>query len=295
MVCFLVLVFFEFLNTALACGDTLTVLSSIFCLCIKHGFLYHIKSNLRVKEEIISLYTSKKEGVARGPEVIRAARVIEELKTLELDVRDYGDIVYDAKDINDISNMSELGHVASCTSRLSEQIRQVLRDGRQALTIGGDHSLSIGTIDGHVKEKGDVAVIWVDAHADLNTNKTSESGNVHGMPVALLTSELADYWPYLPGMDWQVPMLSIRNVAYIGLRSVDRYERLVIEKFGITAFGMEDIERYGIHNVTHMALNKIDSHNSKSLHVSFDIDALDPLEAPSTGTPGPSVLLQFNI
>ncbi|XP_067213859.1 arginase, hepatic isoform X4 [Linepithema humile] len=227
----------------------------------------------------------KKEGVARGPEVIRAARVIEELKTLELDVRDYGDIVYDAKDINDISNMSELGHVASCTSRLSEQIRQVLRDGRQALTIGGDHSLSIGTIDGHVKEKGDVAVIWVDAHADLNTNKTSESGNVHGMPVALLTSELADYWPYLPGMDWQVPMLSIRNVAYIGLRSVDRYERLVIEKFGITAFGMEDIERYGIHNVTHMALNKIDSHNSKSLHVSFDIDALDPLEAPSTGTP----------
>lgn len=69
----------------------------------------------------------------------------------ELDVQDYGDIVYDAKNINDISNMSQLGHVASCTSRLSGQIRQVLRDGRQALTIGGDHSLSVGTIDGHVK------------------------------------------------------------------------------------------------------------------------------------------------
>ncbi|KZC05045.1 Arginase, hepatic, partial [Dufourea novaeangliae] len=133
--------------------------------------------------------------------------------------------------------------------------------------------------------KKDVGVIWVDAHADLNTNKTSESGNVHGMPVALLTSELADYWPHLPGMDWQQPMLSIRNVAYIGLRSVDRYERLVIEKFGIIAFGMEDVERYGIHDVVNMAIEKVDPNDSKSLHVSFDIDSLDPLEAPSTGTP----------
>ncbi|XP_011686995.1 PREDICTED: arginase-1 isoform X2 [Wasmannia auropunctata] len=214
----------------------------------------------------------KKEGVACGPEAIRAARLIDELKILELDVRDYGDVLYNANNINDVKNMSHLGHVASCMSNLSEQIRQVLRDGRQALTIGGDHSLSIGTIDGHVKERQDVAVIWVDAHADLNTNKTSESGNVHGMPVALLTLELADYWPYLPGMDWQMPILSIRNVAYIGLRSIDRYERLIIEKFGI-------------HDVMHMALNKIDPHNSRSLHVSFDIDALDPLEAPSTGTP----------
>ncbi|XP_011871943.1 PREDICTED: arginase, hepatic isoform X2 [Vollenhovia emeryi] len=227
----------------------------------------------------------EKEGVARGPEVIRAARLVDELKTLELDVRDYGDVVYNASNMNDVKNMSHLSHVASCMNSLSEQIRQVLRDGRQALTIGGDHSLGIGSIDGHVKEKKDVAVIWVDAHADLNTNKTSASGNVHGMPVALLTSELADYWPYLPGMDWQLPILSIRNVAYIGLRSIDRYERLVIEKFGIIAYGMEDIERYGIHDVIHMVLNKIDPHNTKSLHVSFDIDVLDPLEAPSTGTP----------
>ncbi|XP_011635296.1 arginase, hepatic [Pogonomyrmex barbatus] len=227
----------------------------------------------------------EKKGVAQGPKAIREANLIDELKKLELDVRDYGDIHYKINNKNDIKNMIHLNHVASCTSSLSEQIRQVLRDNRQILTIGGDHSVSIGSIDGHVKEKQDVAVIWVDAHADLNTNKTSESGNVHGMPVALLTSELADYWPYLPGMDWQMPMLSIRNVAYIGLRSVDRYERLVIEKFGITAYGMEDIERYGIHHVIHMALNKIDPHNSKSLHVSFDIDSLDPLEAPSTGTP----------
>ncbi|CAK9832219.1 Arginase, hepatic [Anthophora retusa] len=206
-----------------------------------------------------------KEGVAHGPEVIRSAGLIQELESLGLDVKDYGDIFYKAKNV--------LG------------VQKVLKEGRRVLTIGGDHSLGVGTIDGHVKEKKDVGVIWVDAHADLNTNKTSESGNVHGMPVALLTSELADYWPHLPGMDWQQPMLSIRNVAYIGLRSVDRYERLVIEKFGITAFGMEDVERYGIHDVVYMALNKIDPNETKSLHVSFDIDSLDPLEAPCTGTP----------
>ncbi|XP_066603083.1 arginase, hepatic isoform X2 [Prorops nasuta] len=233
----------------------------------------------------------KKKGVAQGPKAIRSAGLIKELESLGLDVKDYGDILYRESNINGVSNMEHLSHVAACTNRLSEQIQQVLNDGRRALTIGGDHSLGIGTIDGHVKAKGDVAVLWVDAHADLNTNKTSESGNVHGMPVALLTSELADYWPHLPGMDWQQPMLSIRNVAYIGLRSVDRYERLVIEKFGITAFGMEDVERYGIHDVVYMALSKIDPDNTKSLHVSFDIDSLDPLEAPSTGTPEKQFIL----
>lgn len=105
------------------------------------------------------------------------------------------------------------------------------------------------------------------------------------MPLSLLAKELADYWPYLPGMDWQKPIMSIRNVAYIGLRSVDVYERLCIDKLGITAFGMEDIEKYGINTLVNMALDKIDPTEDKSIHVSFDIDSLDPLEAPSTGTP----------
>ncbi|XP_015587874.2 arginase, hepatic [Cephus cinctus] len=225
-----------------------------------------------------------KEGVARGPEVIRAAGLINELQNLGIDVVDYGDVSYEIEKIAGVVNMPHLDHIAACTKKVSEVVQDIMKDNRRILTLGGDHSLGVGTIDGHVKAKKDVAVLWIDAHADLNTNKTSKSGNVHGMPVALLTSELSDYWPHLPGMDWQMPMLSIRNVAYVGLRSVDRYERLVIEKFGITAFGMEDVERYGIHDVIAMALKKIDPDNIKSLHVSFDIDSLDPLEAPSTGT-----------
>ncbi|KAL2720442.1 hypothetical protein V1478_010708 [Vespula squamosa] len=226
----------------------------------------------------------QKKGVALGPKIIRDTGLIKELEVLGLDVRDYGDIMYEAEGTGNVKNMTHLGDVAACTRLLSEQVQRILNDGRCVLTLGGDHSVGIGTIDGHVKAMKDVAVLWVDAHADLNTNKTSESGNVHGMPVALLTTELSDYWPHLPGMEWQKPMLSIRNVAYIGLRSVDSYERLVIEKFGISAFGMEDVERFGIHNTISMALDRIDPEGLKSLHVSFDIDSLDPLEAPSTGT-----------
>lgn len=115
------------------------------------------------------------------------------------------------------------------------------------------------------------------------------------MPVALLARELSDYWPYLPGMDWQKPIMSIRNVAYIGLRSVDRYERLIIEKLGITAYGMEDVEKYGINTVLNMVFDKLDPDRTKLIHVSFDIDALDTLEAPSTGTSGKKIIIELTI
>jgi arginase len=84
-------------------------------------------------------------------------------------------------------------------------VKKVISDGRLCLSLGGDHSMGVGTIDGHMQAKGELSVLWVDAHADINTNTTSQSGNVHGMPVALLAKELSDYWPYLPGLDWQVP------------------------------------------------------------------------------------------
>lgn len=204
-------------------------------------------------------------------------------------MKDYGDVTYSVDDSisKTIPNMREYEHIAACNHQVSKQVANIIRDGRICLTLGGDHAIAVGTVDGHIQAKSEnIAVLWVDAHADLNTNKTSDSGNVHGMPMALLAKELSDYWPYLPGMDWQKPVMSIRNVAYIGLRSVDSYERLVIDKLGITAFGMEDIENYGIGTIVNMALERIDPENSRSIHVSFDIDSLDSLEAPSTGTSG---------
>lgn len=128
------------------------------------------------------------------------------INSTDLDVKDFGDIDYYPETTGDIINMPHLSHVAACTRNLSNRVQEVMNENRVVVTLGGDHSVSVGTIDGHVKSKKNVGVLWVDAHADLNTNITSNSGNVHGMPVALLTSELSDYWPHLPGMDWQKPM-----------------------------------------------------------------------------------------
>jgi len=230
-----------------------------------------------------------KVGVGNGPKFIRHAGLIDRIKTIDeqIDVKDYGDVSYSVKHdlAKDVENMRQYEHVATCTEEVSKSVSKIIRDDRVCVTLGGDHSLGLGTVDGHLQAKdNNVSVLWVDAHADLNTNKTSATGNIHGMPLALLAKELSDYWPYLPGMDWQKPVISIRNIAYIGLRDVDVYERLVIDKLGITAFGIEDIEKYGIHNVVQMALDRIDPQQHRSIHVSFDIDSLDSLEAPSTGT-----------
>ncbi|CAH0557728.1 unnamed protein product [Brassicogethes aeneus] len=228
-----------------------------------------------------------KLGVAKGPKVIRDAGLIQKLSEIHelVDVKDYGDVSYNINEVKEILNMKEYPHFASCNLEVSRNVEKIVKDGRICLTLGGDHSIAVGTVDGHIKAKTEnICILWIDAHADLNTNKTSSSGNVHGMPMALLARELSDYWPYLPGMDWQKPVISIRNVAYIGLRSVDSYERLVIDRLGITAFGMEDVENYGINTVVKMALDRIDPEGRRSIHVSYDIDSLDSLEAPSTGT-----------
>ncbi|XP_032511881.1 arginase, hepatic isoform X2 [Danaus plexippus] len=229
----------------------------------------------------------KKYGVSIAPAALRSAGLIERLKDIDgLDVKDYGDIeVPSSERPVDVDNMAHLPLVSACNKNLSDKVSQVLKDGRVAVTIGGDHSIGVGTVDGHYKVNENMILIWVDAHADINTNKTSESGSVHGMPVALLVKELSDYWPYLPTMDWQVPKFSIKNLGYIGLRSVDKYERLAIEKYDVPAFAMEDIEDYGIHKSIDHVLQRLDPKGNKPIHVSFDIDSLDSLEAPSTGTP----------
>lgn len=205
-----------------------------------------------------------------------------------VDVRDYGDVEYETNSrenhVIGTENMLHLQEVSNCNFELSKKVKRILSDGRMAITLGGDHAIGIGSVDGHFQHNNNVAVIWVDAHADLNTNATSQSGNIHGMPVALLAKELEDYWSFLPGMDWQKPQIPINNFGYIGLRSVDDFERAIIEKYEIAAYGMREIDRLGIVKVVQNVLQRIDPENNKSIHLSFDIDALDSLECPSTGT-----------
>lgn len=178
--------------------------------------------------------------------------------------------------------------VSAVTRQLSQQVYDHAKEGRLALTLGGDHSIAIGSISGSAKAirerlGREVAVIWVDAHADINTPELSPSGNIHGMPMAFLTrlarEEKEDIFGWL--QDDQI--VNARKLVYIGLRDVDRGEKKLLRDNGIKAFSMHDIDRYGIGRIVEMALAHIG--NDTPIHLSFDVDALDPQWAPSTGTP----------
>ncbi|KAL2057697.1 hypothetical protein ABVK25_002081 [Lepraria finkii] len=185
-------------------------------------------------------------------------------------------------------NMKNPLAVSAVTQQLATQVYEHAKHGRLVLTLGGDHSIAIGTVAGAsraIKERlgREIAVIWVDAHADINTPETSDSGNIHGMPVAFLTGLAKGEKNEMFGWLGEEPKLSLKKLVYIGLRDVDKGEKKILREYGIRAFSMHDIDRYGIGRVMEMALGHIGT--DTPIHLSFDVDALDPQWAPSTGTP----------
>ncbi|KAF0764279.1 hypothetical protein AaE_003085, partial [Aphanomyces astaci] len=147
---------------------------------------------------------------------------------------------------------------------------------------------------GILKVHPDAGIIWVDAHADINTPQTTESGNMHGMPISFLMQGLADP-ARVPGFEWLVdgPILKPEQLVYIGLRDVDSGERRIIKELGIKAFSMQSVDKYGIGKTMEMALDHLCGKQARPLHMSYDIDAVDPVDAPSTGTRGTRRALRF--
>lgn len=185
-------------------------------------------------------------------------------------------------------NMKNPLAVSSVTRRIADQVYAQGVEGRLVLTLGGDHSIAIGTIAGSAKATRErigreIAVIWVDAHADINTPETSDSGNIHGMPVAFVTGLAKESREEYFGWLKDEHMLSVKKLVYIGLRDVDAGEKKILRDNGVKAFSMHDIDRHGIGRVMEMALAHIGT--DTPIHLSFDVDALDPMWAPSTGTP----------
>ena len=234
-----------------------------------------------------------KPGVDAAPTALIAAGLLDQLRD---------DLGYDLHGDSDVHNYNELKPhhdpavwgmknpmaVSTVTRKLSGQIYEQAKAGRFVLTLGGDHSIAIGTISGTAKAfrerlNREIAVIWVDAHADINTPETSASGNVHGMPIAFLTglakSDRQDIFGWLENDH----LLRTAKLVYIGLRDVDRDEKRILRENNIKAFSMHDIDRYGIGRVMEMALAHIGT--DTPIHLSFDVDGLDPQWAPSTGTP----------
>ncbi|XP_029841165.2 arginase-1 [Ixodes scapularis] len=227
-----------------------------------------------------------KPGVQDGPTFLRAAGLVSRLEDLGHPVRDY----YDVKE-EDNSNVTSTKAVESdCVGKSSKKVKnavaKVLSSGSLSLNIGGDHTMSIGTVIAHAMSvDSNISLLWVDAHGDINTPLSTSSGHIHGMPVAFLLREMEPFLRKPEGMEWIQPCVRKDNFAYIALRNIDPYERYFMDKLGITLYSMEDVDRIGITEVIRLVLRQINPGGTRSVHVSFDIDSIDKLIVPSTGTP----------
>ncbi|MFC4407413.1 arginase [Haloarchaeobius iranensis] len=233
-------------------------------------------------------YGANRRGVDMGPSAIRYAGLADELRAAGADVTDTGDLLVPTAETRDPSvdepkeegrNAKFVREVEDVSLRLADQVAEAIDDGGVPLVLGGDHSIAIGCLSGSGRD-ADIGAIWFDAHGDYNTPETSPSGNIHGMPLAaaLAHRDLADVeWANAPGLQEE-------NVVWVGLRSLDEAERKGIRESEATAFTMSDIDEHGMSEIIDQAL-EIATDGVDGIHVSLDLDWLDPNEAPGVGTP----------
>ncbi len=221
-----------------------------------------------------------RRGLDMGPAAARYTGLVSALRTLGHHVEDLGDVrvpVRTPVEEGDATDYTE--QIRGVCEQVYDQGRIAVKENAFPLFIGGDHSIAIGTVGG-VSHDRPTGLIWIDAHADFNTPLTSPSGNIHGMPLAVLTGDGDDRLVNLgrPGAK-----VDPENIVMIGIRDVDRLERERLKKSGITVYTMSDIDEQGMSTIAKKALMKLI--HLKRVHLSLDIDALDPVEAPGVGTP----------
>jgi arginase len=230
---------------------------------------------------------SGRRGVDMGPSAIRIAGLDQRLRELGHKVVDDGDIV--------IKNMEELkvgnerarylGEIARASGVIARKVERIIALGHFPLVLGGDHSIAVGTVSGIAAfaQRGSrrVGVLWIDAHGDINTPETSPSGNIHGMPLAALLGYGASE---LTGIGGWAPKVDPANVALVGIRSLDSGEKKRLKETGVQVHTMSEIDRNGVNQVMKKAIARV-TDGTDFVHVSFDLDAVDPAVAPGVGTP----------
>jgi arginase len=230
---------------------------------------------------------SGRRGVDMGPSAVRVANLNGRLVELGYIVDDLGNVpvVQPESQPEGLPQAKYLPQITDTCLRLAEMVARALAEDKFPLVLGGDHSIAVGTVSGvskHIRDsKGKLGMIWIDAHTDMNTPSTSPSGNVHGMPLACCIGagpeELTRIFGYSPKVD-------PANVALVGIRSVDEQERINVQHSGVHVFTMRDIDERGLGTVIEEAI-RIASSGTAGFHVSLDMDAVDPQEAPGVGTP----------
>ena len=223
-----------------------------------------------------------RRGVDMGPSAIRYAGLHDRLQGIGYDVLDWGDVetaVLEATDETD-ETARYLPEIKAACGRVARLTGLALEQEALPLVLGGDHSVALGTLGGLAQARGQGGVLWIDAHSDMNTPDTSPSGNVHGMPLA---AALGFANGRFESDAWTLPAVEQSRVALVGLRSVDAQERERIRELGIKAYTMSDIDRIGIERAIRESLSHIAGPGF--VHISLDMDALDPEVAPGVGTP----------
>lgn len=232
---------------------------------------------------------SRQRGCIMGPDAMRVAGLIEQLQQLGYGVSDYGNIVpaQPPQDIPESEKVKNLPDTVAWTRSIKSVTQEVAEQGHFPLILGGDHSIAMGSVVGlcnHAAAQGrPLFVLWLDAHTDFNTFETSPSGNVHGMPVSFFCG-LSGFDAILDGP--LAHKVNPENIYMMGIRSVDDSERKLVTQNGITVHDMRHIDEAGIIPGLTSFLGKVAEANGL-LHVSFDIDFLDPEIAPAVGTPVP--------
>ncbi len=223
-----------------------------------------------------------RRGVDMGPSALRYANLQSKLEALGYSVQDEGNIEVPIAETCSITDpkLKYVDCIVPMSRRVAGAVATAIQGGRFPLVLGGDHSLSLGSIRGAAKHKK-VGVIWVDAHADFNTPESTPSGNIHGMPLAALAGlgdpSLVKLW------DEVIPVVDPKHIAIIGARDIDPGEKVNLREAGVMVMSMEQIDRFGMTTAIEKAIECV-SRDTDGIYLSFDMDALDPNYAPGVGT-----------
>jgi len=228
-----------------------------------------------------------RRGVDMGPSAVRYAGLAEGIGSIGLGCSDAGDVVVPRPEERDPDAGADcvdgqakfLAETETVSRRLADEVATVVASGSLPLVLGGDHSIGIGTVAGAVDDGEDLGVLWFDAHGDFNLPTTTPSGNIHGMAVAAILG----LGPF-GDADWTPDGVRAENVALLGLRDLDDGEKELIGDADVSAYTMTDIDERGLPTVLEEALDVVTG-GTDALHVSVDMDWLDPTEAPGVGTP----------
>ena len=227
-----------------------------------------------------------RRGVDMGPSALRLANLAQTLRNLGIRVEDGGNVIVPQRETLEEGDKSLrfLGPIATICHELAEMTRASLDAGAVPLVLGGDHSLAVGSVSAaadHARAHGErLGLVWLDAHGDMNTAGTSPTGNVHGMPLSCI---IGDGPKEMLGVSHRIPAVDPGDVALIGIRALDQRESETVRRSGVNAWTMRDVDEKGVRGVMNEAVDRL-LRRCTRLHVSFDVDFLDPSIAPGVGT-----------